>query len=294
MSSLNSLNVAIDAVITAATQNDQATLVTRLNEVDALLVDATTESWVKARALDVLRQHPEAFKSINFAGSLVSGPQSAFVRVVLVGLAERFPQLTDDEALLVIESCRRNKRYDEMQRYVVLLGDRGSTEYALRTRLFYELHMARYQQGKDVEATDDAKALGFYNDSLQYAELSAQNARAADNILDGLFAEMNISGLLLPKLGKWQEALIRSEKVSADALLEVAKTQDKHTLDRAWRVHMNAAAHRIKIAVVHQIPNADVQRWHDDLMANPMFLAAKDQDWAVAVLALVEGYLTEK
>src|SRR3989344_4072350 len=142
--------------------------------------------------------------------------------------------------LHAIELARRGKRYRVMRRLAaVLTADlAASTETSGRWRtqvkVSYELHMAAYQQA--VGAKGDRKNSLLLR-SWDYAEQSAREAEMAGDAVGALFAEMNISGLILTALGRWQEALERSSATSekAEMIAAAADTSDEDRR-RALRV----------------------------------------------------------
>lgn len=275
-------------------------LVAALNKVDAVLDSAgedtaAFEGRVVELALAPLLADVKLLKKFNFAASLVSGPQSHFMRAILTACVGEFSILNLVVALAVVESCRRNRLYDQMEDCVTLFLEKMAPADWLSWHLLnYEISMARYQQAEAIGNPESAEAQQLYRDGLEYAEQAARDALKAGNVLDSLFASMNITGLFLPRLGQWEEAIRRSEQVSEEAERQYALATDDTTRSRAKRVAMNAALHRITIGAEHDVPVEDMRRWLGILLENPIYLAAKDQDWAKDGVRTAEEYIAKK
>lgn len=291
----------VAVALTMAKQNDQG-LVRKIGQLDALMASTpdTTRTIMQQQArtalLVALVQHPTLLQAMNFAASLVSVPPGLFWATVMEACAEHADKLPPEQLLPLIESLRRREVYDRMQVYADLLDRKLGTDQSqprckFHSKLLYELHMARWQQGSKA-ATDAAPAL--FQESMDLATRSADEAEKGGDLAGALFARMNISGLILPALGRIEDAMNMSAQTYRDAL-ELAARSDAEAAKRPLRVAMNCLFHRMDMAVKHGGDSADVSRWLGELDANPIYQSAKDQDWArTAVEAAARAYIASK
>ncbi|MFH0851960.1 MAG: hypothetical protein V1876_04400 [Candidatus Peregrinibacteria bacterium] len=204
-------------------------------------------------------------------------------------IAETADELEPQQLLSAVGACRRNLGYTSMTAFAELLrsklaGNESPAASGLRSKALYELHMAVYQQG-------DA-AQGLYQRSMELAEQSAQEARKAGDPCGALFALMNVSGLLLPKMGKWEEGLTLSERVSAEAEALAADAPDDEVRKRPLRVAMNCYFHRIDILVKNSGRKGAVEALLAKLEANVVYRAGKEQDWSRQYVEAAQRYIS--
>jgi hypothetical protein len=173
-----------------------------------------------------------------------------------------------DEILRDLERSRRAKDYSGMSNYTAELLDELNSEsspaaFAARSKASYEHHMAEW----DLRRIDESET---------YALQSAREADHAGDPVGRLFAEMNISGLIRPRQGKWQEGLALSSDVCQRAEQIAAETGDETTRKRAQRVAMNTYFHRIKILLDHEGDRQQVHRLLLLAEANPIYQSNPD------------------
>lgn len=195
---------------------------------------------------------------------------------------------TIEDLLSALEKARRAEDYARMEVEAAelnkkLAGSNLPEVWTVRAKMTYELHMAAYQQ-----------AMSLIQKSLQLAERSAMEARKAGDTVGALYAEMNISGLLYPALGKCEEGMALSSKVCREAEAFAAVALDEKAKTRALRVAMNSYFHRIKATVQHGGSPADVKRWLETVKTNSVYVALKNDVWAVAAVQEAEDYLKAK
>jgi hypothetical protein len=290
----------VAVALTMANQNDQG-LVKKIGELDALMASApgTTQSIMQRQArtalLVALVQHPTLLQAMNFDASLVSVPPGQFWATVVEACAEHAANLPPEQLLPLIESLRRREIYDRMQVYADLLDQKlgaNQSEPAckFRSKLLYELHMAHWQQGSRA-ASDAAPAL--LQASMDFATRSADEAEKGGDPAGALFARMNISGLILPALGRIEDAMNMSTQTYRDAM-ELAARSDTEAAKRPLRVAMNCLFHRMDMAVKHGGETADVSRWLGELEANSIYQSAKDQGWARTAVEAARAYIASK
>ncbi len=181
------------------------------------------------------------------------------------------------DLLALVESKRRDELYETMavleeitlrELLRTLSAETEKEMWRIRSRLTYERHMAAYQQDSIEE-------------SLTLAEQSSREAKFGDDEVGALFAEMNISGLLLPALGKWEYALGMSggvcAKAEAIAYSPLASERDRN---RASRIAMNTYFHRIRMTIQYRkdfTAKHDVQDWLDCVRENPVYLSIQHE-----------------
>lgn len=185
--------------------------------------------------------------------------------------------------LILVEGARRDEEYDQMGRCVDQLlnelGDDTSPEaMRLRSKITYERHMAKFQQAVSFQARADQA----FQESLELALLSDKEARESGDEVGALFAEMNISGLLLPALGGWRKGVVRSEKTCDRAeFIAAAKGTSEVDRKRAWQVAMNTYFHRIRMIMTFGRGGKGAQfwvkRWLEHVKKNPIYLANQDK-----------------
>jgi hypothetical protein len=164
------------------------------------------------------------------------------------------------ELLADIEKARRDKDYISMwglsHKLQGELVDDASSDAcaAARAKMLYEHHMAAYQEG-------------HFETSMELAQQSALEARKANDPVGALFTQLNISGLLLPALGKRAEGFTLSLSVYAEATAIV---------DRANRVAVDALFHQIKMIMEDSGPRSEVKRLLDLAETNPLYQRLKD------------------
>lgn len=264
----------------------------------ALVQDGEEEAVkkkVKEEILVQLRQHPQLFARFNFASSLVSEPQSPFYAAVAEACHEELPNLGPKEMTVVIESCRRNARYEEMGQAITALELKigfDPQSQALRAKSFYEAHMAAY--AASLSPSNASMKQLLLRSSKALAEMSAHYALLACDKPGELYAKMNITGLLLPALGQWFEAIQMSGHVCDEAEAIAALATDPDARKRVDRIAMSTYMHRITIGVENGWNKIDVQTWLERLQANQVFASAKDEEWAKKPVRLAEEYLAKK
>lgn len=161
---------------------------------------------------------------------------------------------TIERLLSTIEKARRAEEYGRMDAATnalvgELMGDDSLDAWATRSKMTYELHMAAYQQ-----------AMASLQKSMDLANQSAEEARKAGDAVDALYAQMNISGLLLPALGRRKEGFELSQQVYQESqALSVVATDDK-ARDRADRVGTNALFHQIRMLMEDDGDSAEMKR----------------------------------
>ncbi len=195
-----------------------------------------------------------------------------------------------NDLLAAFESARRAKQYgimiplDGLLRQI--LPDDGSKKtWGVRSKISYEYHMGKYQIAMENEGAARTEHL---EDSQQLAERSAEEADKAGDPLGRLFAEMNIAGLILPELGKWEIALGNSGGVAAKAEdIANASTTSESDRARASRIVLNARLHQIQMTMRYRkdfTAQYDVRDWLNIVRNNPVYLENED-DFQTAVEA---------
>ncbi|KKW40708.1 MAG: hypothetical protein UY91_C0036G0007 [Parcubacteria group bacterium GW2011_GWB1_55_9] len=165
--------------------------------------------------------------------------------------------MNTNELLSTIEKARRAEDYKSMNVATETLnmrleGDTSPDAWATRSKMTYELHMAAYQQAK----SSLQKSLGL-------AEQSATEARKAGDVAGELFTQMNTGGLLLPALGKMQEAMALSKKVADEAEALATAATDETEKKRLLRIAANAYYHCIRMTMeLHGDPRV-LSRWYE-------------------------------
>jgi hypothetical protein len=303
--SVSVFDAAVDAALEAAREGT-SDLVRRLADVDAAFAQAAGQAGeedalrqrIRERVLPVLRKEHGLVAKLNFAASLTgSGNQGPFFRAARSLCAERARELPAEELPGIVESFRRQEKYREMDFFAQILFEKTQTGPApspeslrLRSKLHYELSMAVYQHAMKGP---DASAATQYKEAVTLARQSAEEAMAGGDPIGKLFALMNVSGLFLPKLRKWNQALEISAQIGADAAKLAQAATDDDSRNRAFRVLMNSLFHRINISVEFGGNAADVKVWLDELEPNPIYQASKEQEWAVRYVAAARAFIAE-
>ncbi|MBI5644477.1 hypothetical protein HY970_00075 [Candidatus Kaiserbacteria bacterium] len=153
-----------------------------------------------------------------------------------------------DVDLRAIELSRRDREYRGMQRLADELlarvhADQTPHGHQVRSRVYYELHMAGFRQWQDH--LDRPREL--LDRSMELAYQSRDSAELARDPLGMLHADMNISGLILPEIEMFESALTLSTQTLRDAEEIAEHAVDKFTKERAQRVGMNCMIHQVRI-----------------------------------------------
>lgn len=297
--SIAAFTAAMTAVLEAARGEDLEDLVARLRTADETFVSA-----VQAAGTEVVRAHllQEAFPALrgesallakmDYASSLVSN-ERPFFRAAMELVAEQAQSLTREQLLSVVGVFRRAKGYTAMAAHAAELrrkleGDDSAQAHGLMAKVLYEEHMAVYQQAEETQG-DVAQAL--YEKSAVLAKWSASEADKAGDPCGRLFALMNVSGLLLPKMHEWEKALKLSIEVSDEAEALAAAAPDAEAAKRPQRVVMNCLFHRLEIGAGHSVSVQKMQSWLSRLEVNPVYQSCKEQDWAREAVAAARQYI---
>lgn len=294
---LGALDAAIAAALEAATQNAKD-LVQRLGAVDVALNQAgwqqqngILDQRIQDFAGNVL-QNPVVLTRLNFVSSLVPSGQSPFWRAAMEACMQHAGALKPEQLLPVLEACRRGGIYDLMNCSADMLRRKiegnEPAAWRQRSRVTYELHMACFQRAQQA---DGAHARKLLEESIFLAEQSAKEAEWAGDPCGRLFALMNISGLLLPKLGRWQEALSLSEQVGAEAERLAASMTDDEARNRPLRVAMNTYLHRLEMLIAHNGRSDDIRSLLGKLEANPVYQACKEHPDVRAAFEAARSYI---
>ena len=176
-------------------------------------------------------------------------------------------------ALSALEAARRGAHYRLMQGIAAALldvthGNENAGARHVRARVYYERHMAAYEQALTCSGWRRKR---FLERSLELANLSRAEART--DVLDVLHAEMNISGLLLPALERAQEGFLLSESVSerAEDFAAAHGTSEEDVL-RAQRVALNCYFHRGRIIVTGGGSKAKLDLLMHKIRANRVYI----------------------
>jgi len=295
---LTALSAAVVAALEAVDQPVEV-LVEKMRAVDTLCRVAILEAGdpvVRTMIRDVIEPQkwaPEVLAKVDFASSLVSMRQPFFVRAMEV-VGENAQSLELQQIVSAIGACRRNKGYPSMRRFddvlrLKLTGDDSPGAHGWRAKADYELHMAAYQMAETLQGSD---ALAQYQASRDLAEQSADEATRAGDVCGKLFALMNVSGLLLPKMGRWEEGFRMSERVSAEAEALAAAAPDDEAKKRPLRVAMNAYLHRIDMLVQNGGDKGAVPALLEKLNSNPIYQACKDHADVKAAVECAQRYVS--
>lgn len=296
---LAALSAAMVAALEAVDQPVEA-LVEKMRAVDMCFGVAVQEAGdpaVQTMIRDVVEPQkwaPEVLAKIDFASSLVSMTRPFFTRVMYF-VGENAQALNPQQLVSAIGACRRNRGYTSMRRFdevlrFRLMGDDSPNAYGFRAKASYELHMAAYQQ---AEASQDAAAAqALYYRSLELARLSADEATRAGDVCGRLFVEMNETGLLLPKMGRWEEGFRKSERVSSEAEELAADAPDDEAKKRPLRVAMNCYLHRIDMLVQNGGDKGAVPALLEKLNSNPIYQACKDHADVKAAVECAQRYVS--
>lgn len=295
---LTALSAAVMAALEAVTQSVEV-LVEKLRAVDALCVSAVQKAGdpaVRTMIRDVVQPQqwtPEVLAKIDFASSLVSAERPFFVRAMEV-VGENAQSLERPQLVSAIGACRRKKGYTSMRRFDEVLrgklaGDDSPAAYGFVAKADYELHMAAFQMAEELQGSD---AQALYQASRELAEKSAAAADLAGDPCGRLFALMNVSGLLLPKMGRWEEGFRLSERVSVEAEALVADAPDDEAKKRPLRVAMNCYLHRIDMLVQNGGRKGAVEALLVQLEGNSIFQASKDHPDVKAAVETAQRYVT--
>lgn len=200
--------------------------------------------------------------------------------------------------LRAIESARREKRYRLMRHLTaVLMAELASAtetteRWRAQAKVSYELHMADYQQA--VVANGKRKNSLLLR-SWHYAERSAREAEMAGDAAGALFAEMNISGLILPALDRWREALEKSSATSERAeILAAAPDTTDEDRKRSLLVAVNCYFHRGRIIVAQKRDRTELARLREKIETNPVYQeeAFKNDPNVKADIASFDDYVS--
>jgi len=295
---LTALSAAVTAAIEAASQPIEV-LVEKMRTVDAALKVAIREAGDPAvrtmiRGVVAPQQwEPKVLAKIDFASSLVSMERPFFVRAMEI-VGESAQALEPQQIVSAIGACRRDKGYVSMRRFndvlrLKLTGNDSPGADGWRAKADYELHMAAYQMAEALQGHD---AQAQYQTSRDLAEQSAAAADLAEDPCGRLFAEMNVSGLLLPKMGRWEEGFRLSERVSDEAEALAADAPDEEAKKRPLRVAMNCYLHRIDMLVQNGGRKGAVEALLVKLEGNPIYQASKDHQDVKTAVETARRYVT--
>ena len=189
--------------------------------------------------------------------------------------------VTEFDTVLVrsVKTMRCSADYPGMQRYANeinarLDGDNSKAASGIHSKVSYELGMGEQQQFKACME----QAQQHLQASLRYHELSAKQARDADDEVGVLIAEANIYGLLYPRLGKWEEGRNRSERI-CQRLKEIAEDLETTEEDRgrAQRFVVNSLFHCIDITMEFDPTGLTswrcVEYWLKEAKRNPFYIS---------------------
>jgi len=174
--------------------------------------------------------------------------------------------MSEIDALVAdVERARRLKDYTNMHATAdlvvdALLASPGPPEYRALAKVEYELHMAAYDQS-------------LYHLSRYHADRSAEWPRKAGDLVGELFIHMNIGGLLLPAMGKWEDGVVMHQSTLGRvvALYPSASPEDQGRLDR---IAMNCYAQCIRhLAQEDRSAPKEIERYCALLEANPLYQA---------------------
>lgn len=294
---LAALSAAVAAALEAVAQDLQV-LVAKMRAVDAaftVAVQQAGEAAVCALIRDTVAPQgwpPEMLGKIDFASSLVS-MERPFFRTAMEVVAEHAEQMDFPQILSVIGGCRRNQGYASMEAYEGLLrrkldGNKSPEAYGFRAKASYELHMSVYQQ---AEAVQGDVAQGLYQKSMELARQSAAEAECAGDSCGRLFALMNVSGLILPKMGRWEEGFRLSERVSTEAEALAADAPDDEARKRPLRVAMNAYLHRVDMLTRNGGRKGAVEALLAQLNGNPIYQACREHADVAALVQRAQRYV---
>ncbi|MDO8468823.1 MAG: hypothetical protein Q7S29_03650 [Candidatus Peribacter sp.] len=294
---LTALGAAIAAALEAAAQ-DLEVLVAKMREVDAAFTVAEQQEGEEAVRLLVRVAvapqgwSPEILGKLDFASSLVSMERPFFVRAMEI-VVENAQSLEPQQIVSAIGACRRHKGYTSMRRFndvlrLRLTGDDSPGAYGWRAKADYELHMAAYQKAETLKGSD---AQAQYQTSRDLAEQSAAAAQRAGDPCGRLFALMNVSGLILPKMGRWEEGLRLSERVSTEAEALAADAPDDEAKKRPLRVAMNCYLHRIDMLVQNGGRKGAVEALLAKLNGNPIYQACCEHADVAALVQRAQRYV---
>ncbi|MDD5103134.1 MAG: hypothetical protein PHX93_01915 [Candidatus Peribacteraceae bacterium] len=292
---------ALEAAVTAVLQavgGDLKVLVEKLRTVDAAFDAAVAEAGVgavRAALRTSVLPHvkvPEILAKVDFASSLVSDHRP-FFRTTMEVIAEDADSMDLQQLLSAVGACRRNLGYMSMMAFAELLrsklaGDQLPAASNLRCKALYELHMAAYQQ---AEAASGETAQALYQRSKELAEQSAEEARKAGDPCGALFALMNVSGLLLPKMGQWEEGYGLSEQVSFEAEVLAVEAPDDEARKRPLRVAMNAYLHRVDMLTRNGGRKGAVEALLAQLNGNPIYQACREHADVAALVQRAQRYV---
>ncbi len=200
------------------------------------------------------------------------------------------------EALLsrvkAIEEARRARRYAQMytlaMSIVQELRDENTDEiWRIRSRITYELHMARYQLAMESDPPNQE----FLRESMAIAGISAEEARRGHDPAGALHAEMNISGLLMPALGRWAEGMMRSRLVGLRADAFATESADESERSRLLKVAMNTYFHRIRITMEHGLKASNVEELLEQLDKNLVYQQLRNETWAIEAIEKARAYV---
>ena len=189
------------------------------------------------------------------------------------------------EALAKVKAIENARRKRTSEGYALmhqmadrLLGelesDQSAEAWAIRCRVYYEVHMGAYQRWKD----DPAHPPALLDESLLLAQRSAHAGEEGNDSVGRLNAEMNISGNIFPALGMWRSGLEMSRRVSDEAEAEAMHAgDDEAARDRALQVAMNCYVHRIRMHVANNGDREDVEQLMAACEANRVFQRFKVQ-----------------
>jgi len=179
-----------------------------------------------------------------------------------------------EDALKRVESARKQERYGLMKRlanrvFVAIKHIDRREKYQVRARLLYEHHMALYQQSV---AAAGPERLSLLRGSLRVARQSGIAAEKAGDRVGVLFADQNISGLLLSALGHPTDA-IRISKETAVKAERIGRARRTKRIDRkrARRVAVNCYLHQLRMQTAGKFDVHEVRDLLKKIRANQIY-----------------------
>lgn len=182
--------------------------------------------------------------------------------------------------LAALEAYRRKNDFSATDIHaaslmVLVRGDSSQAALALRARVYYEWHMARYQEAM-MECHDTVRS-GLLQESFHFAEISADWARRANDEAGALYADMNIGGLIYVAMECWDGALELSCDVKQFAEQLATTARDPRERERCERIVVNALLHQLNMQRLHFRNTAIMKKILRELKNNEFFNAHRDE-----------------
>jgi hypothetical protein len=188
-----------------------------------------------------------------------------------------------DALIAVVGELRRAQEYGLMERITSasltrIENNEEGDACLVRSRVYYELHMAAYQRSE-------------FALSLALAILSAEQAQRGGDRIGELFAHMNISGLLLPNIDRHVEGLTLSERTAREAEILAKELAYSPDGKRALRVAMNCRLHQVTFTVHFDRGGTYMRGILDRLNRNAVYLECQNEEDVRNRIEIAEEYI---